>query len=73
MISDFELLAEKIDQLAELTVTLRRENAMLRRRNTELLSEQKMVNERLQQARERLAGLISALPPSLALKEGVGK
>lgn len=73
MISDFELLAEKIGRLAELTATLRRENAALRRRNAELLGEQGMVNERLQQARERIASLISTLPPSLASKEEAGK
>lgn len=73
MISDFESLAEKIGQLAELTATLRRENAALRRRNAELLGEQGMVNERLQQARERIASLISTLPAALAPKEEAGE
>lgn len=73
MISDFDLLAEKIEQLAELTATLRRENAALRRRNAELIGEQGMINERLQQARERIAGLISTLPSMLTREEGAGE
>jgi uncharacterized coiled-coil DUF342 family protein len=34
MISEFQELSDKIDQLAELTVTLRRENAQLRQEVT---------------------------------------
>lgn len=62
MISDFELLAEKVNQLADLTITLRKENTALRIRNAELVREQNMINERLQQARERITGLINRLP-----------
>lgn len=73
MTSDFELLAEKIDQLAELTVVLRRENAELRVRNAELISEQSLMHERLQQARERIAGLIGSLPVAVMPEEEAGE
>ncbi len=59
---DFESLAEKVNQLAELSIALRRENNALRIRNAELISEQNMMNERLQQARERIQVLINMLP-----------
>ena len=73
MIDDFDLLAEKINQLAGLTTALRRENAALRRQNAELLGEQGMINARLQQARERIAGLISALPETPRQQEEAGE
>ena len=73
MTSDFESLAEKINRLVELTLILRRENAELRIRNAELLSEQGMMHERLRQARERVAGLINTLPTAVLLEEEAGK
>ncbi|NLC24513.1 MAG: DUF904 domain-containing protein [Oxalobacter sp.] len=73
MTSDFESLAEKINQLAELTVALRRENAELRIRNAELTGEQGIVNQRLAQARERIAGLISTLPMAVMEEEEAGE
>ncbi|MCL1886357.1 MAG: DUF904 domain-containing protein [Betaproteobacteria bacterium] len=65
MISDFESLAEKINQLVELNMVLRRENAELRIRNAELMNEQGVIEERLQEARERIAQLISSLPAAV--------
>ncbi|MDR0934184.1 MAG: DUF904 domain-containing protein [Burkholderiaceae bacterium] len=62
MTSDFESLAEKISQLAELTAALRRENAGLRLRNAELTAEHNLMNERIRQAQERIARLIGSLP-----------
>ena len=59
---DFESLTEKVNQLAELSIALRRENNALRIRNAELVSEQNMMNERLHQARERIQVLINMLP-----------
>jgi FtsZ-binding cell division protein ZapB len=73
MTSDFESLAEKINQLVELTMILRRENAELRIRNAELLGEQSMMNERLRQARERVAGLINTLPTVVLQEEEASK
>ncbi len=73
MTSDFESLAEKIDQLAELAAALRRENAALRIRNAELTGEQGIMNERLAQARERIAGLISTLPVAVMEEEEAGE
>jgi len=59
---DFESLAEKVNQLAELSITLRKENNVLRIRNAELISEQNRMKERLQEARERIEVLINRLP-----------
>jgi len=73
MTSDFESLAEKINQLAELTAVLRRENAELRIRNAELLDTQGIINERLARARERVAGLISTLPVAALQEEEAGE
>lgn len=73
MNSDFESLSEKINQLAELTMVLRRENAALRIRNAELLSEQSITNERLQQAKERVTKLISTLPVAVMQEEEAGE
>ncbi len=73
MTSDFESLAEKIDQLAELALVLRRENAALRIRNAELMREHSSISERLAQARERVAGLINALPAAIMQKEEAGE
>lgn len=73
MTSDFESLAEKINQLAELTVALRRENSELRIRNAELTGERTVMNERLAQARERIAGLISTLPVAAMQEEEAGE
>jgi regulator of replication initiation timing len=39
MISDFQDLSDKIDQLAEMTAALRRENAQLRQANAALVAE----------------------------------
>lgn len=62
MIEDFSLLAQKIDQLAELTQLLRRENAVLRA-ETVLLGEQNSeLRQRMQQAHERVADLLSRIP-----------
>ncbi len=59
---DFESLTEKVNQLADLSIALRRENNTLRIRNAELISEQNMMKERLNQAKERIQILIDMLP-----------
>jgi cell division protein ZapB len=63
MISDFELLVEKVEKLAELAHALRRENAELRRDAAAVAAENKMMQQRMQEAHERLAKLLAQLPP----------
>lgn len=62
MISEFELLAEKVATLAELAHSLRRENADLRRDAATLTAENLDMQQRMQQAHERVAALLAQLP-----------
>ncbi len=62
MISEFDLLSEKISQLASLTHTLRRENADLRLKNTELKLENRQLMERMESAHQRVSSLMQTLP-----------
>jgi regulator of replication initiation timing len=62
MISEFQDLSDKIDQLAELTVALRRENAQLRQANASLQAENQAVQQRLAQAASRVAALLEHVP-----------
>ena len=62
MISEFELLAEKVERLANLTHALRLENVELRRNSAELSAENKDMQQRMQEAHERVAALLSQLP-----------
>lgn len=68
MISDFELLAQKVDALAVLTDTLRRENAALRTHVATVMTENTNLQQRMQAAHERVAALLAHLPqpPSAA-------
>ncbi|WMW82116.1 DUF904 domain-containing protein [Undibacterium cyanobacteriorum] len=62
MISEFEQLAEKVNRLAELTQTLRQENAALRRTAVELASENKDLRDRVQQAHTKVEAILAQLP-----------
>jgi cell division protein ZapB len=62
MISEFHDLSEKIDRLAELTQSLRRENATLRQSNAILAAENEPYMERLAQAQRRVESLLASLP-----------
>jgi cell division protein ZapB len=62
MISEFSQLSQKIGQLAELTVSLRRENAELRQYAVSLGAENAELHRRMQQAHERVAAVIARLP-----------
>ncbi|AMO93878.1 hypothetical protein CFter6_1164 [Collimonas fungivorans] len=62
MISEFHQLSEKIGQLAELTHTLRRENAQLRLRTTGLQSENEELKQRIGEAHQRVAALLEKFP-----------
>lgn len=69
MISEFQDLSDKITRLAELTQSLRRENANLRQANTLLLRENVGYVERLMQATTRVQALLAQLPPEVASGE----
>lgn len=62
MISEFQDLSLKIDQLAELTAALRRENAALRQTNVELVAENANHRQRLAEARQRIGALLAQIP-----------
>lgn len=62
MISEFKDLSDKIDRLAELTSSLRRENAQLRQSNALLASENAVYMERLGEAQRRVEALLSSIP-----------
>ncbi|QJQ07458.1 DUF904 domain-containing protein [Undibacterium piscinae] len=62
MISEFELLANKVDSLAELAHALRIENAELRRNSAQLLAENVDMHQRMSQAHERVAALLEKMP-----------
>ena len=62
MISEFHDLSDKIDRLAELTQSLRRENAHLRQSNALLSAENEAFMERLGEAQRRLEALLAKMP-----------
>ena len=63
MISDFQELSDKIAQLAELTHSLRRENAQLRQANSALVAENAGYQHRLAEAHQRVSALLEQIPP----------
>ncbi|HZV67605.1 MAG TPA: DUF904 domain-containing protein [Telluria sp.] len=62
MISEFEDLSDKIDRLAALTLSLRRENADLRQSNALLGAENEAFMGRLSEAQRRVEALLEKLP-----------
>ena len=62
MISEFNDLSDKIDRLAELTLSLRRENATLRQSNALLAAENVAFMERLSEAQLRVEALLATIP-----------
>lgn len=62
MISDFQELSDKIDQLAEMTQALRRENAQLRQANAALVAENLGYQKRLAEAATRVEALLAHVP-----------
>ncbi|TWI48284.1 hypothetical protein IP92_01672 [Pseudoduganella flava] len=63
MISEIQELSDKIEQLAELTHTLRRENAQLRQANAALVAENVGYQRRLAEAHQRVSALLEQIPP----------
>ena len=62
MISEFQDLSDKIARLAEMTESLRRENAQLRTANQQLSEENAAYQQRLTEAQQRVEALIEQLP-----------
>jgi len=62
MISEFQELSQKIDQLAEMTQDLRRENAQLRQANAALVMENLASQRKLTEAHARVAALLESIP-----------
>lgn len=62
MISEFQELSDKIDQLAEMTSNLRRENAQLRQANAALVVENMGYQRRLGEASGRIVALLEKVP-----------
>lgn len=62
MISEFQELSDKIDQLAEMTQALRRENAQLRQANAALVVENIGYQKRLSEAHGRVSALLEQIP-----------
>lgn len=69
MISDFQELADKIEQLAELTHSLRRENAQLRQANAALVAENISYQRRLGEAHQRVSALLDKITPPAPAEE----
>ena len=62
MISEFQDLSDKIDQLADMTHALRRENAQLRQANAALVVENMGYQRRLSEASGRIVALLEKVP-----------
>jgi uncharacterized protein (TIGR02449 family) len=62
MINHLDALAEKTDTLIRVVEQLRQENTALRSRLAALNAEQRGLQERLNQAAEKVAGLLEQMP-----------
>ena len=62
MVSEFHQLSEKIVQLAELTQSLRRENADLRLTVASLTTENADLAKRIEEAYRRVSALLDKIP-----------
>ena len=71
MISEFNDLSDKIDRLAELTQSLRRENATLRQSNALLAAENLAFMERLSEAQRRVEALLATIPPEPGAEDDI--
>lgn len=71
MISDFELLTQKVEQLAMLAHSLRHENAELRRNATDQAAQMQSMRKNMNEAHQRLDRLLEKLPPEITVDEDV--
>ena len=65
-IADYQELSDKIDRLAELAHTLRRENAQLRQANAALVADNLEYQRRLGEAHARVMALLDKIPAAEA-------
>jgi cell division protein ZapB len=70
MISEFQELSEKIDRLAALTISLRRDNAELRQQNAALGAENAVYMQRLGEVQRRVEALLEKIPALETEAEG---
>ncbi|MES2932170.1 MAG: DUF904 domain-containing protein [Pseudomonadota bacterium] len=62
MISEFTLLSQKIEQLAELTQSLRKENSELRLNSASLVNQNAILSQRMHEAHQRVTALLEKIP-----------
>nr|WP_315395020.1 hypothetical protein [uncultured Duganella sp.] len=70
MISEFQELSDKIDQLAEMAINLRRENAELRQGIAATVAENINTQRKLREATVRVEALLAKIPPVEAEADG---
>ena len=71
MISDFSKLSDKVNQLAELVISLRSENIALQNYAVSMAVDNADLTRRMQEARDRVAALMDRLPaePEIEAKD----
>jgi cell division protein ZapB len=71
MISDFSKLSDKVNQLAELVISLRSENIALQNYAVSVAVDNADLTRRMQEARDRVAALMDRLPaePEIEAKD----
>ncbi len=69
MVFDFNSLLDKVRQLVELAQALRSENAALRSELASMADQNARLEQRMQEAHDRVAKLIDALPDTDADQE----
>ena len=62
MISDFQQLSAKVSELAALVQSLRLENTVLRQAAVVLAAENAALEQRMEEAHQRLATLLESIP-----------
>jgi hypothetical protein len=70
MISEFHLLAEKVNRLAELARMLRRENAELRQEAAAASAENAELSRRMEEAHARVVALLDKIPGAPGAEAG---
>ncbi len=71
MISDFSKLSDKVNQLAELVISLRSENIALQKHAVSVTVDNAELTRRMQEAHDRVAALMDRLPsePEIEAKD----
>lgn len=69
MDSEFQLLSQKINQLAELAQSLRQENATFRAQIKSLTEEKTILTAKMEEASQRVIQLLDQLPTTIVEEE----